>query len=78
MYMETYVSVYKDDLQTNFRPDTRQNITKQNRTEAKTDNKKQSARNASGTSGAGSGGGASGAWLVQLMMQLVVLVGGLE
>lgn len=39
MYMETYVSVYIDDLQTNFRPDTRQNITKQNRTEAKTDNK---------------------------------------
>lgn len=35
MYMETYVSVYKDDLQTNFRPDTRQNITKQNRTEQK-------------------------------------------
>lgn len=39
MYMETYVSVYIEDLQTNFRPDTRQNITKQNRTEAKTDNK---------------------------------------
>lgn len=76
MYMETYVSVYIDDLQTNFRPDTRQNITEQNK--SKNRQQKQSARNASGTSGAGGGCGASGAWLVQFMMQLVVLVGGLE